>query len=123
MLPQYNEELIRTLQSDKDNDSCYLIRLIQIKLKSMRERFINDEITTAQIDEVLEIGERLVDDGYISDLETYFKENESTILEDEVKLDTYMHLSEEASEQRAKDYKEYFNLLGEYSDYWWDVND
>ena len=44
MLPQYNEELIRTLQSDKDNDSCYLIRLIQIKLKSMRERFINDEI-------------------------------------------------------------------------------
>ena len=123
MLPQYNEELIRTLQSDKDNDSCYLIRLMQIKLKSMRERFINDEITTAQINEVLEIGERLVDDGYISDLETYFKENESTILEDEVKLDTYMHLSEEASEQRAKDYKEYFNLLGEYSDYWWDVND
>ena len=123
MLPQYNEELIRTLQSDKDNDSCYLIRLMQIKLKSMRERFINDEITTTQIDEVLEIGERLIDDGYISDLETYFKENESTILEDEVKLDTYMHLSEEASEQRAKDYKEYFNLLGEYSDYWWDVND
>ena len=123
MLPQYNEELIRTLQSDKDNDSCYLIRLMQIKLKSMRETFINDEITTTQIDEVLEIGERLIDDGYISDLEAYFKENESTILEDEVKLDTYMHLSEEASEQRAKDYKEYFNLLGEYSDYWWDIND
>ena len=123
MLPQYNEELIRTLQSDKDNDSCYLIRLMQIKLRSMRERFINDEITTAQIDEVLEIGERLIDDGYISDLEAYFKENESTILEDDDKLDTYMHLSAEASEQRAKDYKEYFNLLGEYSDYWWDVND
>ena len=123
MLPQYNEELIRTLQSDKDNDSCYLIRLIQIKLKSMRERFINDEITTAQIDEVLEIGERLIDDGYISDLEAYFKENEFSILEDDDKLGTYMHLSAEASEQRAKDYKEYFNLLGEYSDYWWDVND
>lgn len=123
MLPQYNEELIRTLQSDKDNDSCYLIRLMQIKLRSMRERFINDEITTAQIDEVLEIGERLIDDGYISDLEAYFNENESTILEDDDKLDTYMHLSAEASEQRAKDYKEYFNLLGEYSDYWWDVND
>ena len=123
MLPQYNEELIRTLQSDKDNDSCYLIRLMQIKLKSMRERFINDEITTAQIDEVLEIGERLIADGYISDLEAYFNENESTILEDDDKLDTYMHLSAEASEQRAKDYKEYFNLLGEYSDYWWDVND
>ena len=123
MLPQYNEELIRTLQSDKDNDSCYLIRLIQIKLRSMRERFINDEITTTQIDEVLEIGERLIDDGYISDLEAYFKENESTILEDEDKLDTYMNLSIDASERRAKDYKEYFNLLGEYSDYWWDVND
>ena len=123
MLPQYNEELIRALQSDKDNDSCYLIRLMQIKLKSMRERFINDEITTTQIDEVLEIGERLIDDGYISDLEAYFNKNESTILEDVDKLDTYMHLSEEASEQRAKDYKEYFNLLGEYSDYWWDVND
>ena len=123
MLPQYNEELIRALQSDKDNDSCYLIRLIQIKLKSMRERFINDEITTAQIDEVLEIGERLIYDGYISDLEAYFNENESTILEDDDKLDTYMHLSAEASEQRAKDYKEYFNLLGEYSDYWWDIND
>ena len=123
MLPQYNEELIRTLQSDKDNDSCYLIRLMQIKLRSMRERFINDEITTAQIDEVLEIGERLIDDGYISDLEAYFNENESTILEDDDKVDTYMHLSAEASEQRAKDYKEYFNLLGEYSDYWWDVND
>lgn len=123
MLPQYNEELIRTLQNDKDNDSCYLIKLMQIKLKSMRARFIDDEIVTAQIDEVLELGERLIDDGYISDLEAYFKENESTILDDEDKLDTYMNLSIEASGQRAKDYREYFNLLGEYSDYWWDVDD
>lgn len=123
MLPEYNEELIKLLGLDKDNDSIYLIKLIQIKLNSMKKYFNDNLLVSNQIDEVLELGNRLIEDEYNKDLEEFFNEYSSTILEDEDKLNTYINLSNKVNELRSNDYKNYFKLLGEYSDYWWDSND
>ena len=123
MLPEYNEELIKSLGVDKDNDSIYLIKLIQIKLTSMKKYFNDNILVSNQIDEVLELGYRLIEDEYNKDLEEFFNEYNSTILEDEDKLNTYINLSNKVNELRSTDYKKYFNLLGEYSDYWWDSDD
>lgn len=136
--PSWQDRWVDIVMTDHDYEGDFLIRLITHKLNLMFDYFVengealrgtagtNDVSTNkiiSSINKCRELGEKILTSNYGEDADKLFEEKgkpewliESSEEDDYIE---WYNLTEKAVEDRRKDIKEFFKLIGRNIDDWW----
>jgi len=115
------------ISGDSDKDGDYLIRLIVYKLDWMiKELELADEPIEENISQMIkayELGRKILTYNYGQHADEYFKKNYTVDWFKDRSSDYYkwIEISQRAVDNRHKDTKEFFNIIGENIHSWWSI--